>query len=232
MADHSLNPSGTDTSAIFLNVPFWEHSGSVSSDEIIAALRDRGESVMIDRMNWADQYPEKQEAEARLLHDGNCLYILFLCNENGMRAVVDKDLGPVAQDSCVEFFVCPDFASPRYWNFEFNAIGRKNVSTRIVRPEPQRLTPDELDRIEVCPSVGKEPFEERKGYQMWSLLVAIPLNLIGLEFSGEPIRMKGNLYKCASASCHPHYQSWAPITTQKPDFHRVEYFAPITLLGN
>lgn len=59
--------------------------------------------------------------------------------------------------------------------------------------------------------------------------MAIPLSLLGEEYNGAPIQMKGNFNKCASATSQPHYLSWAPIHTAEPDFHHPECFGGIVL---
>ena len=91
------------------------------------------------------------------------------------------------------------------------------------------ITTEELAQIRVYPSCGTRPFKELEGLFTWNILVAIPLSLIGLEYKGAPIAMRANFYKCASATSLPHYLSWAPISTPDPDFHRPEFFAPVTL---
>jgi hypothetical protein len=40
----------------------------------------------------------------------------------------------------------------------------------------------------------------------------------------EGVTLRGNLYKCADKSKTPHYLSAFPIETEKPDFHRPEFF--------
>ena len=59
--------------------------------------------------------------------------------------------------------------------------------------------------------------------------MAIPISLLGLEYNGKPIEIRGNFNKCASATSQPHFLSWAPIHSEKPDFNRPDCFAPITL---
>lgn len=41
--------------------------------------------------------------------------------------------------------------------------------------------------------------------------------------------MKANFYKCGDGLTVPHYLSWSPIVTEKPDFHRPEFFNQIKL---
>jgi hypothetical protein len=40
----------------------------------------------------------------------------------------------------------------------------------------------------------------------------------------EGLTLRGNLYKCADKSKTPHYLSAFPVETEKPDFHRPEFF--------
>lgn len=91
------------------------------------------------------------------------------------------------------------------------------------------LSDQELARVERYASCGTKPFNEVEGLFSWNLVVAIPLDLIGLHYEGKPIEMRGNFYKCADLTASPHFLSWAPIDTPQPDFHRPEFFRPITL---
>ena len=45
------------------------------------------------------------------------------------------------------------------------------------------------------------------------------------HYSGVEARM--NLFKCGDELSHPHFLSWQPIRTEKPDFHRPEFFAQV-----
>lgn len=213
-----------------LNIPFI----AIPPGSELAAIRrsvvDNGVHAHIDKVNWADQYPDRRPAKAILAHDGTYIHIFFETTGPHLKAVVDTDQGPVSSDSCFEFFVSPDADSPRYWNFEFNAIGCINASHRTTRKNPTRLSAGLLDSILTLSSVGDAPFEEKDGVHTWSLFVAIPLALPGIRYDGAPVDIRANLYKCGSATSSPHYLSWAPILTYKPDFHRPEFFARMTLL--
>ena len=61
----------------------------------------------------------------------------------------------------------------------------------------------------------------------WNLTVAIPLVLLGLKSGDE---FSGNLYKCGDKTKIPHYLSWHPIDTLKPDFHQPYYFGLFKLM--
>lgn len=212
-----------------LIIPLIKDLDSQPTETKEILLERHGVRIAIDKVNWPEAFPDHRLTTATVAHDGKSLFIDFFSRGEHLKADVDADLGPVANDSCVEFFVSPEPERGRYWNFEFNAIGRKNVSTRIERPNPRRLSPDELAMIQTYPSAGTSPFGELDGLHCWNLLVVIPLSLIGITYTGKPVEMKGNFYKCGGKTSSPHYLSWAPIHTERPDFHRPDCFATIIL---
>jgi Carbohydrate-binding family 9 len=42
------------------------------------------------------------------------------------------------------------------------------------------------------------------------------------RFDGQ--LMRANLYKCGDRLTKPHYATWNPVVSQKPDYHRPESF--------
>lgn len=196
---------------------------------VIGLLDEQGAHRTISCLNWPVMFPYKPLTTFAAAHDGTSLWVDFLVRCNYLRAENYTDQQPVSQDSCVEVFLQPR-PEGEYWNFEFNCIGTANASHRTVRPEPTRLTPAELARIERYPSCGTRPFCELEGLFTWNLLVRIPLDLMGVDASEGPVEMRGNFYKCASRCTLPHFLSWSPIATPEPDFHRPEFFGTITLL--
>lgn len=214
-----------------LEIPFvGSLDASLAPDELLNRIDSLGVRSAIDCVNWPGQFPYQPLSTFTVAHNGKEIYIDFFTRCNFLRAENYEPQSPVSQDSCVEFFVAPG-SDGRYWNFEFNCIGTINASNRIERPHPTRLTPEELKRITVYPSCGTRPFCELEGLFSWNLLVIIPLDLIGVKFEGKPLEMRANFYKCASATSQPHYLSWNAIATERPDFHRPEFFGKITLMS-
>ena len=210
-----------------LTIPRIAPFGEFEPQAIISALHDKGAQISIDSVNW-QEYPYKPLAVANVAHDGTYIYMDFFVRCNYLRAVNSENNSPVSQDSCVEFFVSPT-CDNHYWNFELNCIGAINASHRSVRNNPTRLTTEELNRVLRYCSCGSRPFNEVKGLFSWNVLIAVPLDLIGVKYEGKAIEMRGNFYKCASATSQPHYLSWNPIDTEKPDFHRTDFFGKIVL---
>ena len=195
-------------------------------DAVCSMLDDKGVRGEIASVNWPSTFPYRPMTTFSAAYSEKSLYIDFLVRCNYLRAENYENLSPVSQDSCVEFFIDPK-GNGEYWNFEFNCIGAVNASRRTTRENPTRLTAEEIDMIKRYPSCGTRPFREIEGLFTWSILIDIPLELIGLDAKDIPEMVRGNFYKCASATSDPHYLSWSPIKSDKPDFHRPEFFGNI-----
>lgn len=218
----------TENAPTPLHIPYIPELDNLSNDNVVKLLDEKGERRTIGCINWKEQYPYHPLTVVSTAHSDTHIYIDFLVRCNYLRAVNSQNNAPVHQDSCVEFFVCPNGKLP-YYNFEFNCIGTIHAACRQDRHNGTPLTDAQLDSVRRYPSCGTKPFEEVEGMFTWNLLVAIPLDLIGLKYEGKPIEMTGNFYKCADLTASPHFLSWAPINTPEPDFHRPEFFAPIVL---
>lgn len=190
-------------------------------------LVERGTFIPIASDNWPEARLSAPESECFAAHDGHTLKLLFRVRQETVRAVNSGNQSPVSQDSCVEAFFQPE-NSGEYWNFEFNCIGAVNGSHRETRPCPTRFSDAEISSIRRLPSLGTEPFGERAFDSAWTLLVEIPLSLMGIDAS-RSARLRANFYSCSSKASRPYYLSWNPIPTEKPDFHRPEYFGDIEL---
>lgn len=206
---------------------------SPATDEAFNA-DDKGVYPIACRNAWANNEGSAQ-GFFRAGWSKDELRIDFLLCDN-VFATHLTDQSAVSQDSCVEFFVEPR-AGGEYWNFEMNCVGKLNASHRLTRPEPVRLTADELASVKRSSTVrgrrfgtGIEPVELRpEGLSEWTCSISIPWRLIGVEpYKG--MRMRANVYFIASKAQCPHYLSYAPIVSEKPDFHRPEFFADFVLV--
>jgi hypothetical protein len=191
-------------------------------------LDTKGTRTHINSLNWAEQYPYAPLSTFTIAHSDTTLYIDFFVRCNYLRAENYENQSPVSDDSCVEFFVSPT-CDNHYWNFEFNCIGTINASHRSERKNPTRLNAAELARVRRYASCGTRPFREMEGMFAWNLLVAIPLDLIGVKYDGNPIAMRANFYKVAAATSAPHFLSWNEVHSEKPDFHRPCDFGELIL---
>ncbi len=186
------------------------------------------EHEVIDCVNWREEFPYKPYCSFVVAVSTTRLFVFFSVISKDLRAVHTSDMSPVAEDSCVEFFMkVPE--QDEYWNFEFNCIGALNASHRVERNNPTRLSPGELASIERYSSCGSEPIDEQEGTFCWDIVVSIPLRLVGLDGDSLPDYVTGNFYKCGSKTAHPHYVSWSAIDGEKPDFHRPDCFGKLWL---
>lgn len=185
---------------------------------------------VLDQVNWPEAFPYKPEVRFRLWHDGAALYLDYEVEEQGTRAMQGVLGAPVYEDSCVECFIqpCPD-TDPRYYNFEFNPIGMMAMACRTGRNDPEDAPQAVLESVSIKASAGSETFAE-KPLGKWSLSVRIPasalFNSAVGDFSGKEMKM--NFFKCGDALKVPHFVTWAPISTPSPDYHRPEFFIPVS----
>lgn len=176
------------------------------------------------------EYPYAPEATVKCAWQPQGLFLKYKVKEDCVRAVYTQPNEPVYKDSCVEFFV----SSPEtkdYYNFEFNAIGNILAAVGPSRPDRAFLPAEEIGRIQVLPSLGKKPFQEKTGEISWELTVFLPVSLFKKHISGfqENMVLRANFYKCGDELSKPHYLCWSEIKTVAPDFHCPEYFGELIL---
>ena len=184
---------------------------------------------MVEKVNWPEQYPYKPLTQFNLLRSDNSLFIRFYVRGNLLKATYSTDQSPVHKDSCVEFFT-KEVDSDYYYNFEFNCTGTCKAARHYKdRYNSEDLTEDEMKRIERFSSLETKGTEKSNNQTKWELLVKIPFSLFGLDKNKLPEMISGNFYKCGDKTKEPHYVTWAPVITEKPDFHRPEFFGEIFL---
>ena len=209
-----------------LTVDFVSGLESCGQEELYEFFDSYGHRQPISSINWPDQFPARPDVSFAIVRTNQNIYVDFHVVGNYLRAVNSADLSPVAQDSCVEFFLSPT-SDNCYYNFEFNCIGTVNASVRSRRDNPTRLTAEQIASIRRYPSVGTDPFDEIAGVHSWRLIVAIPLSLIGLNDADFPATLTGNFYKCGGRTSEPHYLSWSEINSPAPDFHNPATFGKL-----
>ena len=178
--------------------------------------------------NWPEKFPYSPKVQFRMFHTGRMLMLRFDVEEQYTAALAADDNGPVWQDSCVEFFIAPDDGG--YYNFEINCIGTLLLAHRRERKvDVVHAGPEISSLVERTPTLERRPFAERQGDNRWSMTAAIPVEALFRHRFGswDGVEARMNLYKCGDNLSHPHFLSWAPISTPAPDFHRPEFFKPV-----
>lgn len=146
--------------------------------------------------------------------------------ENDVLCNCTKRDDPVYTDSCLEVFLMPVEGDDRYINFEVNKNGVYLSEIGTCRHD--RVFIKTLTDIE--PVIKTMEITEN-GKTAWGYEIVIPEKLIselyGIDYHVDDSTVKGNFYKCAELSDNPHFGSFFPIETEKPDFHRPEFFGDI-----
>ncbi|WP_295683712.1 carbohydrate-binding family 9-like protein [uncultured Fibrobacter sp.] len=153
--------------------------------------------------------------------DSARISVEFIVEEpiNCFRAEVTENNGHCWEDSCVEIFVQDPAGSGEYFNFETTSRGFMLAAHGPDREHRQTLPLDTIDKIRRT----KQTASVVGDLVCWAMSIEIPAEIFGLaRFDG--IHLRGNLYKCADKAKTPHYLSAFPIQTERPDFHRPEFF--------
>lgn len=167
--------------------------------------------------------------EVKALHDNQALYLFFRVQDQYVRAVHQGYQQQVCKDSCVEFFFQPR-KDTGYFNIEINCIGA--ILTYYITPETRQILESTLlDRIEVHADFEGIIDPEIPNPTTWTIRYKIPVDILEKYTASlrplEGSTWRGNFYKCADATSHPHWASWAPIG-HALNFHQPEYFGAIT----
>jgi hypothetical protein len=192
--------------------------------EISLRMDEQREKLKIDVINWKD-YNYKPEVSLAIEYSDEEIYLKYYVTEDYFKAEKTETNQMVCEDSCVEFFVSPEDDGV-YYNLEFNGIGTCLLGTGTRRENSTKANPGVIAKIRRITSVGEKPVSEKKGKFDWTITVAIPLEIFFLhdikKLKGKSFR--ANFYKCGDKLTVPHYVTWNPVGTEKPDYHRPEYF--------
>lgn len=163
----------------------------------------------------------RPRTEARLLYTTDALHCLFTVDDRYVTCRHTRFNDMVCNDSCVELFIQPAGARG-YVNVECNCGGTLHASfITDWRRTPdgfaafRRLTAEEGDRIRIAHSLPSRVIPERAEHTVWAVQIGLPFSLL-LSVTGATGHIpgavwRGNLYKCADRSTHPHWASWCPV---------------------
>ncbi len=178
---------------------------------------------------WPELYPYRPEVAVRMRYTDDALVVRFDVVERHVRALETVDNNPVCVDSCVEIFVMMSDGR-NYANFESNPLGTLLAARRSEKTPFDAGELAAVGRRGSC--VGAAPFECRSqgsgDAEAWWVEIEIPFRLLGYDCA--PRRLRLNMYKCGDCTDTRHYLSLFPIDSEKPDFHRPEFFGKIELL--
>lgn len=184
--------------------------------------------------NFMGQKPEHfPPTRAKVLYDANNIYVMFSVSDRYVRAVAKKFQDSVCRDSCVEFFFTPgEDISKGYFNLETNCGGVILLYHQTSRSENRRSVADEdCEQIKIAASLPRTVEPEITEPTSWTIQYAIPYTMLQkyapVMIPQKGVRWRANFYKCADATSHPHWLTWAKVARPKPDFHLPEFFGTI-----
>ncbi len=144
------------------------------------------------------------------------------CAEASPKADYHAYMDPVYTDSCMEFFA--DWTGDgRYINMEMNANG---ALLSCIGADRHARIPIR----DICGDIF--PVAALIEGASWSVTARAPLSMLS-AILGSPVEVthgfafRANFYKCGDETAIPHYGMWSPVGTEKPDFHRPEYFGTL-----
>lgn len=179
----------------------------------------------VDQIHWLPDTGARMMQQ--ICYDDSALYIRQFAVEHNIRAEHISPLSQVCEDSCMEFFFCPDPSNNRYFNFELNPNGCLYLGLFKNRESYARLLPPNAQKL--------FNIRTERTHNGWTVSYQIPLSFIQLFFPdfhlapGQSFR--ANCYKCGDRTDHPHYLAWNPCSSENPDFHRPVDFGLMTLGG-
>ena len=206
-----------------INVPLADFE----NQDLDTALELGGARFDIECVNWPETFPYAPLCSGRIARTQDALVVDFRVSGLDLRAQNLTDNGRQWEDSCVEVFI-KDPETEDYYNFEINALGKVLACSgpdrhgRVARPAEEM---EEILRFGQLEGGARD----EGGIWTWRVGVVIPFELIGVDPDNLPKSIRANFYKCGDKTAHPHYLSWSPIDTPKPDFHRPEFFGELIL---
>ena len=211
-----------------IKVPFVEGLEKMNLEELDLAMEKMASKFAVCENNWPKEAPYTPDCNGAIARCGSHLAVIFHVRGLDLRASVLEDNGHCWEDSCCEFFISDPYDGT-YYNFELNCIGSLISAKRTSRLDSTLQDPDKLKQVIRFSSLEHKPFTAADRIFSWTVAMLIPFELIGMDWNSLPVSVRGNFYKCGDKTAHPHFLSWNPIRTPKPDFHRPEYFGELLL---
>ena len=200
----------------------------------INAIWDKAPWDGIKSLHLTHYMGEKPEhfpfTEAKIAYDNLAIYVIFRVEDRYVKAVHSEHQDPVYTDSCVEFFFSPEDNSDNgYFNLEMNCGGIMLFHHQTApRTNQTHIAEGDIEQVEVAHSLPTIVDPEIAEETTWYVEYRIPFSVLG-SYRDFPTPESGtiwraNLYKCADATSHPHWLTWAPIDLPEPNFHQPDFF--------
>ena len=162
--------------------------------------------------------------QAKAAYDDHYLYVIWKVEDHYVLAKRTKHQQDVYRDSCVEFFFTPggDPEERGYFNLETNCTGVKLFGVHAAGSKDAKLSGEDFARVATASSLKGPIDPEIAKPTTWTLEDKIPLNLLEkftkIERPKPGVTWRGNFYKCADHSSHPHWLTCHPLPTPSRRF--------------
>lgn len=162
---------------------------------------------------------------AQLCYSDEGIHVHLQAQEAHIRAEEPIPYGMACQDSCMEFFFCPEENDSRYFNIEMSASGCAYIGVGHNRYDSVRLLPESGNAL--------KNLRINRTADGWEVYYTFSLEFIRIFFPGcelyEGKKLRANLYKCGDFTVQEHYIAWNFLDVQTPDYHLPEWFGEMIL---
>ena len=169
---------------------------------------------------WENSFPSPYETNAQMVHSDDGITVRLTTNEWPLTITTMELNGRICIDSCMEIFFIPNMDEPDYINLEMNP-----AAVSLTAKGPDRYSREKLDihgeNVKVTSMINAE--------EGWTVMAFISYDFLLKHYSHVGKTMRANFYKCGDQAEIVHYSTWNPVETEKPDYHRPEYFGKIIL---
>ncbi len=184
--------------------------------------------------HMGDKPAHLPNTQAKLLYDGEAVYVIFRVEDRYVRAVARRHQDAVCRDSCVEFFFTPgDDVAQGYFNLEMNCGGVMLYHFQTIPRQNQiRVKEADVARIAVARTLPRVVEPEILTPTTWIVEYRLPTDTLsdyypGAAKPGPGVTWRANFFKCADATSHPHWLTWSFVERPQPDFHVPECFGTL-----
>lgn len=182
-----------------------------------------------------DPPQHRPRTQAKVVYDDKFIYVIFRVEDNYVLSVQQNHQDNVCRDSCAEFFFTPGAdTSVGYFNIEINAGGTALFHYQLIPwTNEVSIANSDIEQMQIYHSEPAVVEPEKQEPVTWIIEYRIPLDILEKYCDcvrpGPGVVWKGNFYKCADNTSHPHWLNWSAIDESKKSgsFHVPEFFGTL-----
>lgn len=193
------------------------------------------EAGEITHFNWVD--PKfKPLTQMKMAYDDDNFYVIFKVQDKYVRALATEINGNVWEDGAVELFFAPDTLNRlQYFNLEINCIGTPLMFyVRKPMSDYTRLMEEDIRKIQIASTLEGPIKEEITETVTWIIEYKVPLEMIEyyarVSRPAPGVSWRANFFKIATNNSNKHYVTWSPVISDKPQFHKPEFFGELRFI--